>query len=72
MGAYEYQGPFGDLDEDGDVDLDDYAFQAFCMAGPGYAYVPDHDCLDTDLDADTDVDMRDFGLFQQTFADPNP
>jgi 6-phosphogluconolactonase (cycloisomerase 2 family) len=62
----------GDLDEDGDVDLDDYELFAACMAGPG-ASVPPAGCTQgqfdrADLDDDIDVDLSDFGGFQDAFA----
>jgi hypothetical protein len=54
--------PF-DVDEDGDVDLDDYADFASCLTGPGAGVAPA--CRDLhDADGDGDVDLIDFGLFQ--------
>jgi uncharacterized lipoprotein YddW (UPF0748 family) len=57
----------GDMDQDGDVDLVDFAYFAFCMQGPGHAYIEGHDCLNGDADGDQDVDLADFASFQQVF-----
>ncbi|MHC4065628.1 MAG: hypothetical protein ACYSUI_14180 [Planctomycetota bacterium] len=58
----------GDLDWDGDVDLDDYAVWVTCLAGPG---VPGFGgCQHGDLDGDLDIDLRDFAVFQQAFTGP--
>ncbi len=59
----------GDLDGDGDVDLDDHAVFEACVAGPGYPVAPGG-CAPTeffgaDLDGDSDVDLADFGLFAE-------
>jgi len=51
IGADEYAR--GDLDFDGDVDVDDYGFLAECFTGP---LVPDP----ADQDGDGDVDLDDF------------
>ncbi|MCP4590387.1 MAG: hypothetical protein GY842_06570 [bacterium] len=58
----------GDLDDDGDVDLDDHAVFVDCLAGPAIT-TPPGDCTAlefdrADLDRDSDVDLKDFGLFQ--------
>ena len=66
----------GDFDNDGDVDLDDYAVLADCLAGPGASPNPSlpgvtpQDCLDAfDFDAaDGDVDAADFSAFQEVFT----
>ena len=62
----------GDWDEDGDVDLDDFAEFPGCMSGPWAAegfVMPSQDCLDVfDLDADADVDLKDFAGFQRRFG----
>jgi hypothetical protein len=65
----------GDFDTDGDVELDDYAFFADCMAGPGATpspALPDvtpQDCLDAfDFEPDDDVDLADFEGFQLAFT----
>ena len=53
-------GGFGDLDADGDVDLDDWALLAPCITGPtsgGIIYADD--CRAADVDADGDVDLAD-------------
>jgi len=67
----------GDLDGDGDIDLDDAAGFADCMAGPLVPPTPTRlrvtrqQCLDAfNFDGDYDVDLRDFGSFQETFASP--
>ncbi len=51
-----------DIDEDGDVDLDDYGTSAGCMAGPGAPY--DAGCSAADLNDDGDVDLADFAILQ--------
>jgi len=57
---------FGDLDDDGDVDLDDFAIFADCVSGPDVPVQPG--CEAADLDSDGDVDLADFALFQRAFA----
>lgn len=56
----------GDLDEDGDVDLADFATWNSCLTGPGV--VPDPGCEAADLDGDNDVDAADFAAFQEAFT----
>ncbi len=52
----------GDLDRDGDVDIDDFALFASCLSGPGVPYpAPYCDC--GDFDKDGDVDLADFAMF---------
>lgn len=59
----------GDFDEDGDIDLDDYAFFELCnsVSGPGVE-PPFEECLAFDFDDDGDIDLRDFGEMQQAFT----
>ncbi len=57
-----------DIDNDGDVDLDDWAFLAYCWGGPGDAYVPGHFCLAADAEEDADMDLADFAVFQNGFG----
>ena len=55
-----------DFDDDGDVDADDYAALAGCLAGPGLGYpLP---CAEMDLDGSGDVDMVDYVSFTQAFT----
>jgi hypothetical protein len=64
----------GDIDDDGDVDLDDYAAMADCLAGPGATPAPTGslslgDCYDNfDLDADGDVDLQDLAMLLTVFT----
>ncbi|MFH1745530.1 MAG: hypothetical protein ABIG44_00650 [Planctomycetota bacterium] len=56
----------GDIDGDGDVDIDDFNIFAGCLSGPD---VPvESACEPADLDGDEDVDLPDFALFQAAFA----
>jgi hypothetical protein len=61
-----------DFDDDGDIDLDDYAFFADCLYGPGT--VPDGEiCPDdvrwlADMDMDGDVDLHDGAGFFRSFT----
>jgi hypothetical protein len=59
-------GPLaGDLDADGDVDLDDFLLLAACLTDPGTVYPPG--CEAADLNTDGIADLADFSLFQQAF-----
>lgn len=62
----------GDADCDGDVDLDDFAIFAICMASPGITTPPPGatpaQFAAADLDGDGDVDVNDFAAFQQLFG----
>jgi len=64
----------GDLDEDGDVDLDDYAVFAACMNGPDNPTPPPgceaKDFAAADIGDDNDVDLADFEVFQKQFMSP--
>lgn len=56
----------GDLDGDGDVDLNDFAIFLECYTGPGVPRTPECECAD--LDGDNDVDFADYGVFQIVFT----
>jgi hypothetical protein len=62
-----------DVDDDGDVDLDDYTGFADCFVGPGGNPDPPppltgQKCLDRfDVDHDFDLDLLDYGNFQNRF-----
>jgi hypothetical protein len=53
----------GDLDADGDVDIEDFSVYAACMIGPEVPF-PDG-CDDADLDLDGDVDLADYQTWLQ-------
>ena len=57
-----------DYDDDGDVDLNDYAAFAYCMDGPDAPYLPGHFCTGDDGDGDLDVDIADFSVLQRIFT----
>ena len=60
----------GDFDDDGDVDLEDFANWDDCMTGPdGGPY--ESGCEAFDTESDGDVDLRDFGGFQRAFTGPS-
>ncbi|MCH8964136.1 MAG: VCBS repeat-containing protein [Planctomycetes bacterium] len=56
----------GDLDDDCDVDLLDFAGFADCMSGPGGGVSVG--CEPLDFESDGDVDMDDFHVFQRAFS----
>ncbi|HNQ22952.1 MAG TPA: S8 family serine peptidase [Phycisphaerae bacterium] len=56
----------GDLDGDGDVDVNDFVLFADCLSGPGVAYP--EGCADADFDEDGDVDLVDVAAFQAAFT----
>ncbi|UCG34260.1 MAG: VCBS repeat-containing protein [Phycisphaerales bacterium] len=64
--------PSGDIDGDGDVDLNDFATFALCFHGAAIT-VPPAGCTDTqfessDMDGDGDVDLGDFATFALNFT----
>jgi hypothetical protein len=56
-----------DLDEDCDVDQDDYTEFQDCATGPEIPQL-DTECLRADFDGDSEVEQEDFGFLQQCFA----
>jgi hypothetical protein len=58
---------FGDIDQDGDADLDDYALFAFCMEQPPAL----GECVSTfDVNGNEIMDLEDFAAFQLAFTGP--
>ncbi len=53
----------GDFNDDGDLDLDDYAEFFACTSGPGVEL--EEGCEPADFDGDLDVDLRDFRFFSR-------
>lgn len=56
-----------DLDQDGDVDLDDLAFFETCATGPAIP-IEQSWCRAADFDNDLDIDQSDFGVLQGCFT----
>lgn len=65
---YERVPAPGDLDSDGDIDVDDFVILANCLDGPDVA--PAFGCDRADLTTDNDVDVADFTEFQRLFDGP--
>lgn len=63
------EGRLGDTENDGDIDLDDFALLVECLLGPGTA-VPPSPCRVLDFDQDGNVDQWDAGQFQAAFEGP--
>lgn len=63
----------GDMDHDGDVDMDDFGLFQPCMTGARTVASPlPPGCDQADLDGDVyDVDHTDFGLFQRCYSGPD-
>ena len=57
---------FGDSDQDGDVDLQDYADFVSCLEGPPIQVTGA--CAVFDAEGNLRVDLRDFGAFQREFG----
>ena len=66
MVFYAQPPEFGDLDDDGAIDLFDYAILRGCLTGPDGEVTPA--CKRADLDCDVDADLQDFAAFQSAFA----
>ncbi|MHC4444050.1 MAG: hypothetical protein ACYTBZ_06010 [Planctomycetota bacterium] len=60
--------PF-DLDQDSDVDQEDFGIFQACYSGNGINY--EEGCENSDYDDDGDVDHEDFNLFQSCMAGAN-
>ena len=62
-----------EIDDDDDVDLDDFAFFAGCMGGPGVT-TPPPGCELANFErsdvegGDGEVSLNDYALFQQQFT----
>ncbi len=56
----------GDMDRDGDVELNDFSMFLDCFTGPDG--IMGLGCAPADADADNDVDMQDFSIIQQVFG----
>jgi len=56
----------GDLDQDGDVDEDDFGLFADCYTGPGENVAGG--CEEADLDDDGDADLIDFATLQMNYT----
>lgn len=60
--------PFGDFDDDNDIDDIDFLYFDFCMMGPDLPFIPGDTCLRGDTDGDDDLDLADMAPFQAIFG----
>jgi hypothetical protein len=60
----------GDLNDDTDVDVGDFALFRECLNGPDVNHDGSATCQAADIDYDGDVDMADFGVLQGCFSGP--
>lgn len=60
----------GDMDFDGDVDMDDFALLQWCLSGD-FIPQPNPACAPAKLDGDDDVDANDLILFLGCLSGPN-
>ena len=63
-------GAPGDGDDDGDVDLDDFAGFVECLTGPNRPSTMPPGCIEFDVDSDEDVDLADMAQFQLLYTGP--
>ncbi len=61
------EGRPGDAENDGDIDLQDFAIFSGCLSGPDESAPPGF-CRVMDFDQDTDVDLADWASFQTVFG----
>jgi hypothetical protein len=59
----------GDLDGNGEINLNDYALLEGCLTGPGGGALPPG-CSEADLDGNGTVDLGDVAIFQRLFEGP--
>lgn len=62
-GGFWFEIPFGDCEDDGDVDLNDHHGFALCVTGPADG-PPSSNCRCFDVNRDGLVDMADFAVIQ--------
>lgn len=60
-----------DLDQDCDVDLNDFLLFQNCLSGPNVPHDGNVTCLQADFDGDDDVDQEDFGVLQRCYSGEN-
>jgi hypothetical protein len=68
--AFAPTKPIADYDDDGDVDMIDFAFLQRCFSGDGVPVISP-ECDDAPLDGDNDVDPADVAVLFDCFSGPN-
>ncbi|MBI4578062.1 MAG: hypothetical protein HY718_00075, partial [Planctomycetes bacterium] len=59
----------GDLDQDGDIDVNDATLFGTCLGGADVP-ISEPACASADLDGDGDADLSDYGLMQKCTSGP--